>query len=145
MSRDDSPGTYNPRIDISTSGYSSVSSPAGPATALTIMATSLLMPTGYSTKNPLYRSQLSHPGTASTCLSTKKLYRTTSVVAHATSIDEYHALAVSCGKGCAMPQTRTRREKTCMMVVKTGAGTMPVGGGVSGVGEGGRGEGGRYR
>ena len=56
------------------------------------MATSLLIPIGYSTKKALYRSQCRTPGTALNWLNAKYVYRITSVVAHASSMDEYHAL-----------------------------------------------------
>jgi hypothetical protein len=62
---------YDTKTAVNANGYHSARLDAGPYSACSVMATSLLMPTGYSTRKALYRSQCSQPGTASTCFSAK--------------------------------------------------------------------------
>lgn len=75
-----------------------------------------------------YRSHVIKEGTPNPPITnTKYEYRTTSVTLHATSIELYAGLyCVVCGKLYAMPQTRRKRDATCMRVVSMGARTTPI-------------------
>ena len=113
------------RIAPSPKAYSGFSSFAG-STALQIMPHSLRMPTGYSTRKVLYRSQTSDLGWNPPRLIAKYEYRITSVMLHASNIDVYTGLRASQGKGSATSQTRRKRDEICTAVVEIGARTTPA-------------------